>query len=244
MGHPLLAEIFERIAHTLDHGGMPLLVFDLDGTLFRTGGRHLAVLRDFAAGADPALEGIAALREALPQITPEEFGYFVTDALAPWGLGGPALNAALVKHWSDRYFTSAYCVYDTPAPGALDLVNAVVSAGAVVWYATSRAEPTMGIGTRLSLQQHDFPLNERAALAMRGDLAQSDRDFKEAIIAAAAQATLVAQFENEPGNANLFATAYPDALHFLIGDVHSPDAPEPLSSVVHSEDFVLPGAWP
>ena len=52
MGHPLLAEVFDRIAHVLSHGGLPLVVFDLDGTLLRTGSRHLAILREFARTAE------------------------------------------------------------------------------------------------------------------------------------------------------------------------------------------------
>jgi len=240
MGHPLLAEVFERITHTLKYGGTPLVVFDLDGTLLRTGGRHLAILQEFVNTADPALSGLERLRDALSEITAGDFGYDVTDPLFARGIDNSALNRALLDFWSVRYFSNRYCGYDMPAPGAQDFVNAVKSAGALVWYATSRPEPTMGIGTRTSLLQHDFPLDEMAALAMRGDISQSDVDFKEAIVAAVAQVHLVAQFENEPANANLFATAWPDALHFLVGDVHSPDAPEPLPGVLHTEDFVLP----
>ncbi len=240
MGHPLLAEVFDRITHTLKHGGTPLVVFDLDGTLLRTGGRHLAILREFADAADPALSGLEGLRAVLSEITAEDFGYFVTDPLTERGIENSALNDALTDYWSVRYFSNRYCGCDMPAPGALDFVNAVKEAGALVWYATSRPEPTMGIGTRASLLQHAFPLDEKAALAMRGDLSQSDVDFKEAIVAAAAQVHLVAQFENEPANANLFAAAWPDALHFLVGDVHSPNAPEPAAGVFHTDDFVLP----
>lgn len=242
MGHPLLAEVFDRIAHALMHGALPLVVFDLDGTLFRTGARHLAVLREFVETADQQMHGLGELSRALPDITADDFGYDVTDPLAARGLETPALTRALLDLWRTRYFSSALCIHDTPAPGALEFVRDVRSAGATVWYATSRPEPTMGVGTRMSLQQLGFPLDERAALAMRGDLAQTDSDFKEAIVAAAAQATLVAQFENEPANANLFAAAWPDALHFLVGDVHSPNAPELLPSVVRTEDFVLPTA--
>jgi hypothetical protein len=240
MGHPLLAEVFDRITHTQKFGGTPLVVFDLDGTLLRTGGRHLAILQEFADAADPALSGIDALRVALTEITAEDFGYFVTGPLLDRGIENSALNSALLDYWSVRYFSNRYCGYDKPAPGAQDFVNAVKGAGALIWYATSRPEPTMGVGTRTSLLQHDFPLDEMAALAMRGDLSQSDVDFKEAIVAAAAQVHLVAQFENEPANANLFATAWPDALHFLVGDVHSPDPPEPLPGIIHTDDFVLP----
>lgn len=245
MGHPLLHEVFDRIAWVQKHGGLPLVVFDLDSTLFHTGSRHLAILREFADEAPEELDELEALRSALPSIGAREFGYFVTDPLHARGLAQKgALESALLDFWSVRYFTSTWCVYDTPTAGALDFVSAVREAGATIWYATGRPEASMGVGTRISLRQHGFPLDDKAGLAMRGPDMETDADFKDAIVAAAAEAHLVAQFENEPGHANLWREAYPDALHVLVGDVHSPDAPLPHPALVRTDDFVLPERQP
>ena len=240
MGHPLLAEVFDRIAHVLSHGGLPLVVFDLDGTLLRTGSRHLAILREFARTAE-GLPELDRLREVLPDLTADEFGYFVTDPLRSRGFEEKgALESALERFWSVSYFTSQWCVQDTPAPGALAFVERVREAGAIVWYATGRPEATMGVGTRITLQRHGFPIDGKAALAMRGPDQETDADFKDAAVAAAAQCELVAQFENEPEHANRWAEAYPNALHFLVGDVHSPDAPPSRPDILWTADFQVP----
>ena len=48
---------------------------------------------------------------------------------------------------------------------------------------------------------------------------------------------VVATFENEPGNANLFVEAFPDAANVLVGHTHRPDAPPPVEQVVRIPDF-------
>jgi hypothetical protein len=48
---------------------------------------------------------------------------------------------------------------------------------------------------------------------------------------------VVATFENEPGNANLLLEAFPDARHFLLDTVHSPEAEAPDSALIVIEDF-------
>ena len=241
MGHPLLAEVFDRIAHVLQHGGLPLVILDLDGTLLRTGTRHLGILREFLESAEDGLDGLTELRAMADSFTPESFGYFVTDPLDAGGLGEKAaLKSALTDYWSVRYFTSQWCVQDLPAPGAHAFVSAVRAAGGRTWYATGRPEATMGVGTRVNLQHHTFPIDDLSGLAMRGAEQETDADFKEAIVATAAQAHVVATFENEPAHANLFAEAFPDALHFLVGAVRSPSSPEPRRELIPTEDFVLP----
>jgi hypothetical protein len=49
---------------------------------------------------------------------------------------------------------------------------------------------------------------------------------------------VVATFENEPGNANLFLDNFPQASHFLIGKVRSPTSPQPRPEIIEIADFV------
>ena len=50
---------------------------------------------------------------------------------------------------------------------------------------------------------------------------------------------VVATFENEPGNANLFLDAFPDALHFLLLTEHSPEAEAPRPELIQTDDFLM-----
>jgi hypothetical protein len=70
----------------------------------------------------------------------------------------------------------------------------------------------------------------------------NDRAFKDDALAdiRSYQGEVVATFENEPGNANMFLRAFPDALHFLLLTICSPEADAPASSLVQSADFVVP----
>ena len=41
-------------------------------------------------------------------------------------------------------------------------------------------------------------------------------------------------------NANLFAAAFPAALHFWLVTIHSPDAERPGAGLIETQDFLLP----
>ena len=51
---------------------------------------------------------------------------------------------------------------------------------------------------------------------------------------------VVATFENEPANANLFVRSFPEALHFFLETVSSPEPEEPSPELIRTVDFVLP----
>jgi hypothetical protein len=70
----------------------------------------------------------------------------------------------------------------------------------------------------------------------------NDRAFKDDALSdiRSYKGRVIATFENEPGNANLFAQAFPDALHFWLLTLHSPDAERPSPVLIRSEDFNLP----
>ena len=242
MGSPRLREVLHQIRAARQRGDTPLVLFDLDGTLLRNGARHLAILRAFCAlNAEKQGPVWRTLREQAESLSPDAFGYHVTGPLAP--VTRPA-HQKLLRFWSDRYFTNHACADDEPAPGAVDYVAAAHRAGAFVWYLTGRPEERMRRGTEDSLRQHGFPLDtERVALTLRGRDHARDADFKEVISDRRPHdGPVLAQFENEPGHANAFLRRFPDALHFLVGDVHSDDAPAPHPGLVLTDDFVLPEA--
>jgi hypothetical protein len=82
----------------------------------------------------------------------------------------------------------------------------------------------------------------RCIVHLKPSFDMADRAFKDEALAdiRSYQGEVVATFENEPGNANLFAEAFPDALHFLLETVTSPEPETPRPELIRSADFVLP----
>lgn len=227
MGSPELRAVLDGL------GPGSVVVFDLDATLLWAGPRHLRIAREFAS-----LRPLAA--RAIDKLKAEDFAYEPSEALAAAGLRDGKLLRQFRKFWGQRYFTSDYAFADRPQPGAVDYVHACHAAGARVVYLTGRDEPNMGEGTRRSLLHHAFPMGYRTKLLLKPKAEQSDRAWKtEAFDLLEQRGTVVATFENEPGNANLFAERFPDAVHFLMETVHSKDAEAPLPQLVRTPDFIL-----
>ena len=108
-----------------------------------------------------------------------------------------------------------------------------------MYYLTARDLPTMGAGTARQLLDLGFPLlGGRATLHLKPNRAVSDDAFKEQAMSAVARAgVVVATYENEPKNANLFQASFPDAHHYLLDTVCSPNAPPLAPGVQRIRDF-------
>lgn len=239
MGKDKLAEVLDRVGHRVRRGVLPVVVFDLDSTLFSTRARNLRILRDFADdhGADyPGLVDVAAaMRE-------EELGWGITGDARARGLEDPAALDHLGRYWMQRFFTSEYVLHDKPTPGAVEYVSRVHELGALVYYLTGRHVSDMGAGTVKALTDAGFPLwRGRVALHLKPAFDDDDREFKDDALTdiRSHHGDVVATFENEPENANLFVSAFPDALNFLLQTVHSPRPIEPVAELVKVPDFRL-----
>ena len=240
MGSPRLAEPLAAIESALARELRPGFVFDLDSTLLHTGARHLAILRSFAAATGERTgRAWQRLRELVLLLEPGDFGYEVTDPLRAEGLRDHAMEEALLAFWAERYFTTRACTVDQPAPGAVSYVQAAFEAGAHIWYLTGRPHEAMLAGTTSTLRRLGFPMHsQRTSLVMRPDDQRGDATFKVRAGRRIARAgTVLAAFENEPTNANAMVPLFPDALHFLVGDVHSGAPVEPAPELIRTEDF-------
>ena len=238
MGSPRLREVFPRIDAAIAAGVLPIVVFDLDSTLFSTAERNLRILREFVVehrARHPGLSEVAgALRAA-------DMGWNVRDDLRRRGVDDEELLETLKAFWHARFFTDEYCLADAPVPGAVEYVHACHARGALVYYLTGRHVGGMEVGTVGALGAHRFPFwRGRCVLHLKPSFEMNDRAFKDEALAdiRSYRGRVVATFENEPGNANLFARAFPEALHFLMLTVHSPDAEPPARELIESADFV------
>ena len=227
-----LQEVLLRI----DATPRAVVVFDLDSTLVSTAFRHLRILRDFAAAEGDRHAGLA---EAVEGLRAEDIGYDVDVALAARGITADRTLRASVAFWRPRFFSSKHLGEDRLLPGAKDFVEDCHGRGAALCYLTARDEARMGRGTRRSLRSLGLPLEvERAHLLLKPEPHMRDHTWKSAALErVAGLGEVVATFENEPGNANLFAGAFPGALHFLLETCHSPSAPPARPEVVRIPDF-------
>jgi hypothetical protein len=240
MGSPRLREVFTRIERSLTEDKLPIVVFDLDSTLFSTAPRNLRILREFVERESTRHP---YLTEMTSEVGVEHMGWNVHDDLRRLGADDEDLLLALEEFWRERFFSDDYLLHDTPVPGAVAYVEACHEKGALVYYLTGRHVGGMEVGTVRALTKQGFPFwNGRCVLHLKPSPEMNDRSFKDEALSdiRSYKGRVIATFENEPANANLFAQAFPDAHHFLLTTIHSPGAETPSDALIPSEDFVLP----
>lgn len=242
MGSPLLRDLLARIDAASDRGVLPVVVFDLDSTLFSTAPRNLRILKEFVAARR---ERWPTLEPVVSTLTEADMGWNVHASLAARGFAQPDLLGELKKFWFDRFFSDEYLRTDTETPGAADYVTACHGRGALVYYLTGRHVGGMEVGTVGSLRAAGFPFwRGRCVLHLKPSFEMADRAFKDDAISdvRSYRGEVVGTFENEPGNANLFLAAFPKGLHFLLETICSPEAEKPDPALIRTADFLLPAA--
>lgn len=235
----MLAQVYQRIEAAVARDRLPVVVFDLDSTLFDTAGRNLRILREFAEASAERHPGLA---EHVGAVKIGDLGWSVVEPLQRRGFAEPEVLELLLAFWKERFFSNDYLLHDQPAPGAVSFVNGCHDRGALVYYLTGRHVGGMEIGTVRALTNHGFPFwRGRCSLHLKPSFSLPDRPFKEQAIrlVRSYHGDVVATFENEPGNANVFLAGFPEALHFLYGTVRSPEAEDPHADLVAIHDFFV-----
>ena len=229
----MLGELLARAHAGRDRN--PVFIFDLDSTLFSTQERNHAILGEFVA----QIGGPDDFKALVARLQPADMGWNVVDDLRQHGFRHEPTLGRLKAFWFKRFFHDDYLVFDEPLAGASAYVNAVYEAGATVYYLTGRDEPGMGKGTRLSLAKHRFPLEgERVILRLKPSFEEADIAFKRRVLSELHHlGPVLAAFENEPANANLFAEHFPDAEIFFLETIHSPDPPALWPRIIRLKDF-------
>lgn len=239
MGREELAGVLERVEYAVRWGLLPMVVFDLDSTLFDTAKRNLRIMREFAEQRGDDFPGMA---EHVATIELGEVGWNVLDPLRARGFEPEGLSRAFAPFWTQRFFTNAYVTEDQPSPGAVDYVNLAHAKGALIYYLTGRHVGGMEIGTVEALRNAGFPyFRGRAVLHLKPSFEMDDLSYKGEAIAdiRSYNSPVLATFENEPGNANLFLREFPEGVHFLLQTYHSPNAEPPDRALIQVPDFRL-----
>jgi hypothetical protein len=218
----LLDGILARCRAT--NGRPPVVVFDLDGTLMDNRPRVVAILLELAAEwrerhPEPA--------RALERVHVDTMHYSLLENLRSLGIDDEAISAAALTYWTERFFTDSYLAHDVEVAGAVSFVRACHGAGATCVYLTGRDLPNMALGTFASLRDLGFPIGVIGTeLVTKPTFDMPDSTFKRSVASELARlGEVVAAFDNEPGNCNIFLEAYPRCSSVMVDTLHAPDPP-------------------
>lgn len=227
--HALFTRVVQR-SKPVSGRPVPVVVFDLDGTIMDNRPRTEVILRELAAElrreAHSAAEVLAAARA-------EELAYLLTDSLQRLGVEHPELVARAESYWKTRFFSDDYLKHDVAVAGSVELARACYDAGATIVYFTGRDLPLMSLGSFQSLRDLGFPIGVVGTeLVCKPDAKIPDEAFKrEEGPKIARIGEVIAAFDNEPGNCNAFLEMCPSADVVFVDTQHLPGAP-PLATDV------------
>ncbi|MFH0883484.1 MAG: HAD family hydrolase [bacterium] len=237
-------EAFQILRDRLKQGGTdgrPVIVYDLDATLFDNRPRVIQILAD-ALDLPEGKRLTEEVRAAVASVTPDRMRYLLNETLGDHGVHDPGIVAWFLERWKERFFTDDYVLYDHPTPGAVEFVQRLQKEGARTVYLTGRDTPGMRKGTLESLEKHVFPLPDGQVCYMitKPTFEQSDPDFKrDAIEIIHGLGTVIGVFDNEPKPMNVIVQAFPDAEHFFLDTMHSPDVEPLVPGIRVLRDFLI-----
>jgi hypothetical protein len=219
-----LAQVAEQVDKARAAGKTPVVVFDLDHTLFDGRPRTLVILAEFAATLPAAQRKHA---DAIRKLSLQGISYLLKDTLRGVGVVDPQLVAAAEAYWKPRFFSDRYVDLDVPIAGAADYVRDLWRRGALVIYLSGRNADGMLAGTTTSLQKWGFPLGVRGAqLILKPRFDEPDDTFKQASLDhISALGQVVGSFENEPGNLAAMALRWPEAAVVFLDTDFNPKGP-------------------
>lgn len=230
-------ELSERVRRTLDAGREPMIVFDLDGTIYNNELRTLRIILEFAHLHAKRFPDLYRQIDRLPCAAVE---YKIGDTLRGLGLDDGELVEELEQFWFERFFTNEYEVHDLPTPGAVEFVNTFYRMGAIPVYLTGRDAPNMLLGTVQTLLRDGFPVGTvDTRLILKDRFDRDDTEFKLSVFRHLERTgDVVAAFDNEPGLANRFREHFPEALVFWLDTRHAPNAEALRPDIAQIEDFL------
>ena len=202
-----------------------LAVFDLDSTLFDLTNRMCRIVDAFSD--DPKFAhrypNESSRLKNLP-IKSSDWG--LSEALGRVGIKKEThseLYRELHEFWEKAFFSEGFLHHDEPLPGSVAFVKRLRAAGAEIMYLTGRDVPRMLDGTKKSLRERGFPLDESGVeLRLKPVAEWDDAEFKVDVLRESAHRFgKIYLFENEPVNLNLVAEKLPQVALVYIDSCHS-----------------------
>jgi len=215
--------------------GPAVVVFDLDGTIMDNRPRVVAILHELAR-AWRDLHPDAS--RGLAKLTHEDVAYGVVETMRRAGVDDEALHEQGLRFWRERFFYDTHIRHDTEIAGARAYVRACYDAGAVIVYLTGRDLPNMALGSFASLRDLGFPIGTIGTeLVTKPAFETPDSVFKREVAPGLARlGEVIAVFDNEAANCNLFLEVHPACTAVFVDTQYAPDPPplDPRAHVIHS----------
>ncbi|HRK02868.1 MAG TPA: HAD family hydrolase [Oligoflexia bacterium] len=213
-------EARKKLDHLVETTKAPVAIFDLDGTVFDVTYRTMEIVKRFAA-TPRWREQYADFIPALEKLRYQDFGYNIETTLNNVGIGKYSERAAHFVHevetyWFRHFFTDELVLADVAYQGARECVVHLKKLGVHIVYLSGRDIPNMSRGTIESLEKFGFPIKGHGVtLCLKPAYGQDDLLFKkQSIETIGREGTVIATFDNEPANVDMFIKAFPDAVHF------------------------------
>ncbi|MEL6548172.1 MAG: HAD hydrolase-like protein [Myxococcota bacterium] len=226
-----LLQVLDNVRTAYNKQQRPMVIFDLDGTIFDNRTRTLKILQEYA---DKELQSVRPeAAAAIKALTKDRVSYGLSDTLNSAGVTEEAVVNNAAVFWSERFFKDDYLKYDEPVDGVVNYVRTLYSNGARIVYLTGRDAPRQLIGTVKSLRDKGLPIGiQGTELIMKPTSQTQDAIFKQQVTNYLRHyGRVVATFDNEPANANVFRRAFPSATVVAFDAPHSPNPPPLLPDV-------------
>lgn len=233
----IIDAVVARVKADVAKGQVPVVVFDLDSTLFDNGPRQERIAQEFARSVakDPKLSAEAA---KLATFKSANTSFSMQSMLASCGIdvatpSGKALLDAYQPYWKERFFTGAYAESDKAYTNAAATVQRVLAAAQQVRvvYLTGRHQE-MEAGTKAAMLRDGIATGDRTTLILKQAFAERDEDFKRrAALTIRAMGHVVSTFDNEPANVAVFVSEFPDAVNVWVRTIDSGRATRPVKGV-------------
>lgn len=217
----ILKTLTQKIQNAKEANRTPIVIFDLDGTLYDVTIRTFEILRRFAH--QPHIqEGFATeAKLLLKNLRRDKIRYSVEQTLNEMGITHYSEHSMeflqrAIGFWFKNFFTDELIAIDEAYPSALKCVKWFYDQGVRVAYLSGRDVPNMIQGTLRSLEKHGFPhTGNQISVTLKPTYGLDDVLFKrQAVEAYRAEGEVIASFDNEPANVKMFIEEFPDAEHF------------------------------
>jgi hypothetical protein len=209
-------------------GTNPIVLFDLDDTLFDTRYRRLLIIRDFITQPEIAAAYPAEVEKIVPYSGNLEIAeQSLDDAMKALGVENKEFISLLKQFNRPRIMSNEYLKGDIPLAGAVEYVNSVMWHGGVIVYVTARPG-YLRSGSEYALAANGFPINVSGVALYTNDNSENPVVYKARVLnEVGLVGKVVGGFENEPENINLFKEIFPEGYMFFLDTRAS--SSEPLS---------------
>ena len=231
-GESPLTSVWRALDRELSKGNMPVVVFNIDGTILDNRTRSIAIIKDFASTYKDS-----EISDSIVTISPEEIDYYVVETFNKCGIRNLFFLEAALRYWAENFFSNNYLLMDRPVQGSSEFVRRLYNKGAFIVYVSGRCKEKMLEGTIASLKKCGFPIGEdRTMLAMLPDNDTIVVFKKRTYENISRLGKVVAAFENEPQEVNEMKRIWGDAFVFLVKQPHF--TAEPIdTSITKIESF-------